>query len=189
MANFCNNSFIVSGPKHKLQLIMDILDSLPNDGAVFATLVNGTDSATEEEMIAFYGTKCDVPKSALEFMLDEDYGIIGNMETAWQPPSGFYQKLSEKYEVKVDATYDSVNDDVKGTLVYANGTLLLEQQYTYMEGMYRLDTDEEKSDFWYELEIKTEDEYRDSYESAQAVIEAELNFLNDDERERFQEMF
>lgn len=189
MPNFCNNSFIVSGPKDKLQLIMDILDSLPNNGAVFATLINGSHSTTEEEMIALYGTKWDVPKSALEFTMDEDYGIIGNMETAWQPPSGFYQKLSENYEVKVDVTYDSVNDDVKGTQVYENGTLLLEQQYTYMEGMYRLDSDEDKSDFWYELEIKTEDEYRDGYESADAVIEALLSFLNDEERDRFLNMF
>lgn len=189
MPNICNNNFIISGSKVHLDIIIVILNSLNADQKIFNALVGKPKDSNEEAMTAYYGTKWDVPKSQLQYSFDPAFGIIANMETAWEPATGFYEKLSEKYAVNINVEFDSINDDVKGKLVYENGIVTERKDYRYMEGIYYLDTSNDKADFWYEVEIRTDDEYRDNYNTADEVMENELSFLTEREKMRFNKLF
>lgn len=189
MPDFCDNAFIISGETAHLEKILNILNTLTVEEPVFRALVGSPAENSEDAMISYYGTKWDIQKKALDYEHNAEYGIIGNMQTVYAPATGFYQKLSAQFTVNVNVEYESVNDDVKGKLIYENGVLLQQNEYRYMEGMYYMDTSVAKDDFWYEVEIKIEDEYRDAYDNANAAIKSELLFLNDEEKTRFRKMF
>lgn len=183
MASFYDSAFSITGSPKTIAHLHALLDTLkPNEG-IFGALVGAPPAGSSPT--AFYGTPKAVSKQACDYSLYSPTELIGNCQTLKALPEGFFLQLSAQHGVRVDVEYDCENDDACGKLIIDGGRIVSQQAYTYLHGKYALDTDPDKENFWYELTIRTEDVLLSDYESAAAILEHELAFLNDEEKSRF----
>lgn len=93
----------------------------------------------------FYGTKWDfdLKESNLNEVTEER--ITLSPSTAWSPPSEFCQKLTKKYGVHVDITYEEGGAGFVGQEEFEDGEMTGQIFYNnYYEGLYHL----ENETFW-----------------------------------------
>ena len=120
---------------------------------MFETLV-GIDNSGKGHMenklqlnINGWGTKWDVLGTGIYPSYTET-SIDLNFDTAWSPPIGFCQMLSEKYHVKCVIQYEEGGNDFCGKTIVENGEIISEEDYSYREGLYIFN----KEGFWNEIQ-------------------------------------
>ena len=101
----------------------------------------------------FYGCKWDFDLSSSNVLDCIDELVALSPVTPWSPPRGFCERLSKKYGVKVYIFYSEGGNDFSGTDEYDNGEHTNEEQYDYLEGLYRLDNE----CFWSEIDCWLDD--------------------------------
>ncbi|MEZ0611680.1 hypothetical protein ACAW74_24430 [Fibrella sp. WM1] len=187
------NSYFVNiyikGKKAEMSQLFKQLNALKSKDQVFKSLLDFTENTSAESNETYGSLNEDLPKSAIEYTLHSPTEMYADMETENGIPEIFLQKLSALYKVLVDVQYECDTDDVAGKIVFENGEKRLHKKYRFLEGKYHLDTEKDKSIFWEELQVMTEDVYSQNYKSAEEIIRDELPFLNEKEKKRFTEMY
>jgi hypothetical protein len=212
MPNWCDNYIIIYGEKENMtpiykyfteserviqevnQVRRDILtsgtstlDDVLRDYPYPDNLVMNSLCPCDEQTdyISFYGTKWDFGFWEVNVHSITDEEIIIAPNTAWGPPLGFCQKLSEKYGVGVSINYDEPGNAIVGNYEYDNGECIESEHYdgttgtadNYLKGLYKLD----REMFWSRLESSIET-YVDRNPAAGAIqfIEEIIPFINEE---------
>jgi len=179
MPNWCNNHIQISGSKENMKPIFDFFvksDKIINeyyknrvqgesepDIPVMTTLIPHDEEYERikksgeyllNPQTVFYGTKWDFNFSNANVQdISEDY-ISLSPSTAWSPPGGFCQKLSEKHNVNVEIFFEEGGNSFVGKEIYDNGELTHSENYDdYLEGLYVL----EEEQFWSEVQWRLDD--------------------------------
>lgn len=188
MPNWCSNYLQITGDKEKITKIVDVLKANTTGENLFQTLIGlepGADYSGEKWYdlnINRFGCKWDTPYELEYFHIDED-SIRFGIETAWSPPVQFAIRLCQMYGVSCDVSYSEPGNDFTGITKIAPDGSYTEEDYEYLEGMYKLDMgfwewiDGEVS-FWKEEEM-TEEELRTE----------RLPFLTDEDFAKVMEMY
>jgi len=101
----------------------------------------------------FYGCKWYFDLSSANVLDCIDELVTLSPTTPWSPPREFCNRLSKMYGVKVYIFYSEGGNDFSGTDEYDNGEHINEEQYDYLEGLYRLDNE----CFWSEIDCWLDD--------------------------------
>lgn len=155
MPNWCSNWIVISGDKKKINIIKSALENLEdkNKSNVFETLIGTNPSLTLEEYeknwyqsnMDRYGTKWDVSYNECQPRYDDENTIVIMPETAWSPPIEFCRNLCKMYGVSVQIEYEEAGCDFAGSTKIDNEGLISEENdYSFMEGTYRLNPEQ----FW-----------------------------------------
>lgn len=131
----------VEGIELEEQLVMKTL--VPHDEEYERIKVSGDFIINPQDR--FYGTKWDfdLKESNLNEVTEER--ITLSPSTAWSPPSEFCQKLTKKYGVHVDITYEEGGAGFVGQEEFEDGEMTGQLFYNnYYEGLYHL----ENETFW-----------------------------------------
>jgi hypothetical protein len=86
----------------------------------------------------------------MDFYTEYDEGsdmLIVQGDTAWQPISGLWQRISEKYDLFVETSYSEPGCGFAGKDEWNNGEHTLCEESTYMEHLYHNDSEY----FWEEI--------------------------------------
>lgn len=156
MPNWCEN-YITIEPIKK--------DGLKN---LIKTIKNGTDEylfarifGDVKDYRETFGTKWDVEMSEadingymgeLDELWEDDSFLTINIHTAWSPCLGFSQKLSEKYGLSITHQYFEGGNDFSGEFSFRNGEVIEEQEYNFLEGLYKLDNERFYGEAMYQAE-------------------------------------
>lgn len=188
MPNWVSNYLQITGDKEKITKIVDVLKADESRDKLFETLIGlepGADYSGEnwyDLNVNRFGTKWDTPYDLEDLRITEtsiDFGI----ETAWSPPIQFAVRLCQMYGVSCNVSYSEPGNDFTGiTKVNPDGTYV-EEDYEYLEGMYKLDMgfwDWITGEFydWEEDEMTEEDIRNDR-----------LPFVSDEDFAKLMEMF
>ena len=160
MPNWCNNIIKISGEESDMKPIYDFFvraEGLPDEELNVMSYLVPEDEEFESikesgdfllsPYSTFWGCKWD-------FQVNECNGdytpttITISPCSAWSPPLPFCQKLSEKYKVDVEITYYEGGCDFAGRSYYSQGEEIENEEYSYREGVYYLDSET----FWEDLE-------------------------------------
>lgn len=154
MPNWCENEITITGDVSE---IVKDLNSIENkeDRNVFKTLIGLPDGIGQEEYekdwyninLDRFGTKWDISYEDCEPQEFDDELVL-TPNTAWSPPTEFCVNLAKKYGVEVEMYYYESGMDFCGkTYIMPDGTYA-EDDYGYMEGLYKFNSDY----FWMEIE-------------------------------------
>lgn len=102
----------------------------------------------------FYGTKWDFDLSESNVNEVTEERITLSPSTAWSPPSEFCEKLTKKYGVHVEITYEEGGVGFVGQEEFEDGEMIGQVFYdNYYEGLYHL----EKETFWSMVDSELDD--------------------------------
>lgn len=185
MPNWCSNNITITGDVDKIKTIADILNGLGDKNPVFVSLIDNEPNADPndwyEHNIRRFGTKWDVNIDESNIQIGEDC-ITMSPSTAWGPPVAFCITLAEKYDVTVEISYFEPGSDFAGKVTVRDGNLI-EDEYTYMEGLFILDNEA----FWYDLE---QFYFPTDYEGTpEEYIAKEFSYLNSEDRDTAVEIY
>ena len=130
----------------------------------------------------FYGCKWDFDLRSANVLDCVDELVSLSPVTPWSPPREFCQRLSKKYGVNVYIFYSEGGNDFSGTDEYDNGEHTNEEQYDYLEGLYRLDNE----CFWSEIDCWLDDTEDMTEEEFLKKIPS---FVSDEDRETIRKDF
>ena len=123
------------------QLVMKTL--VPHDEEYERIKVSGDFIINPQDR--FYGTKWDFDLKESNVNEVTEERITLSPSTAWSPPSEFCQKLTKKYGVHVDITYEEGGAGFVGQEEFEDGEMTGQIFYNnYYEGLYHL----ENETFW-----------------------------------------
>ena len=191
MPNWCNNFITIGGEKEKMKPIYDFFKENENSTDPDCLVMNSLVPHDEEydaikesgeyllnPQVNFYGTKWDFSiMEANIHSINEDCITLAP-STAWSPPSEFCRRLSGKYGICVDISYDEPGVGFVGEEEYSDGELFAQTHYdNYLEGMYKLQPDT----FW-ETAYDNIEYYKNEEElSFESVRERLLSFVTDED--------
>lgn len=131
----------VEGIELEEQLVMKTL--VPHDEEYERIKVSGDFIINPQDR--FYGTKWDFDLKESNVNEVTEERITLSPSTAWSPPSEFCQKLTKKYGVHVDITYEEGGAGFVGQEEFEDGEMIGQVFYNnYYEGLYHL----ENETFW-----------------------------------------
>jgi hypothetical protein len=179
MPNWCNNSIEIGGDKKIISALKKSIEGCKDSGVdVFKTLIGIPDYMTGDEYdkdwydtnIGWFGTKWDISYSEHSFNYEDEL-ISFHCETAWSPPIEFLTNLVKQYDgIKAYIFYSEPGVSFSGqTNIYRDedGRVCVDdEEYPYLEGLYKLDTD----GFWSEVESYV-DNVRDDITSQQDDVD------------------
>jgi hypothetical protein len=154
MPNWCENEITITGD---ISEIVKDLNSIENkeERNVFKTLIGLPEGIGQEEYekdwyninLDRFGTKWDISYEDCEPQEFDDELVL-TPNTAWSPPTEFCVNLAKKYGVEVEMYYHEGGMDFCGkTYILPDGTYT-EDDYGYMQGLYKFNSDY----FWMEIE-------------------------------------
>lgn len=192
MPNWCSNWIEVSGSKESIQKIKQTMESIekPEDSNLFMTLIGIPENVDYKNdwydtNINNWGTKWDVSlnESNVQF---NDESFTMSPETAWAPPINFCKSLAIKYGVEVTATYEEPGCDFCGRTTIDSEGNSSEEDYSFLEGKYKLDNES----FWYEIESNLEYHIDERYDSPtfESFIE-DYDFVSDEDKNEIKRMY
>lgn len=158
MPNWCNNVISITGTKENMKDIYVFFMTANEDAFIMSSLIPEDDDfhkiVEKNDFIlspysTFYGTKWDfqINDISIFYIIEDSVGF--NVSTAWSPPNSFCQRLSKKFNVTVDISYEEGGCAFVGMKQYANGDETDSIDYdNYWEGLYNLLPD----DFWSRME-------------------------------------
>lgn len=179
MPNWCSNHITITGNKKVMRQLKSIFNSMDNDTEnVFELLIGRSRSDLPKKLwesgawydgnINHFGCKWDVSYSSLNIDISDDV-ITLSPETAWSPPEEFCRELSKIYGADVTIQFFEPGCDFSGKSNFSSNGNETSENYSYREGLYLLEDDDEmffseiESDIEYEMENEPED--RDSPQS------------------------
>jgi len=202
MPNWCYNSISIEGEPQKMKSLIEVINifqkqegeermglmrcliGLPPD----VKMSDYNNQGWYETNIAWFGTKWDFHNDNdinIDISEDNTQVVIG-VSSAWSPPINAFQGVAEKYGVKVEMYYEEPGADFCGkTHFNSDGTLELQNDYEYQEGVYHIDGYNE----WYEREFACNLEYiaeeiqDDTEPNFMSVIKENYPFLKQEEVE------
>lgn len=202
MPNWCYNSISIEGEPQKMKSLIEVINifqkqegeekmglmrcliGLPPD----VKMSNYNNQGWYETNIAWFGTKWDFPNDYdmnIDISEDGTQVVIG-VSSAWSPPINAFQKVAEKYGVKVEMYYEEPGADFCGkTYFNSDGMVELQNDYEYQEGIYHIEGYGE----WYEREFANNLEYiaeeiaDDTEPNFMGVIKENYPFLKEEEVE------
>lgn len=170
MPNWCNNNITINGDEGTIRTLTAVLkglNSLDDNGVqetgyVFKALIGTPSHMSEGEYekkwyetnIDWFGTKWDINYSEDLFTFSKDE-INFSCETAWSPPIAFMTNLCRMYKVSGNIFYSEGGVGFAGetTFSWQDDELdVFDQEYEYLEGLYRLSNDE----FWSEVDYRAD---------------------------------
>lgn len=195
MPNWCENYIEISGDKESIQKIKEEVEKTNGvkDKWVFETLIGKEKGenviGVEKSLDAFfggslslYGTKWDVDYNDCCFDFQEEM-ITLTPNTAWSPPNNFLITLSEKYDVEVTNLFGEPGNDYSGRLIVNSGDVIENSEYTYYEGMWKLDSD----DFWERIDFDLECSLEDD-KSIEEILEEHSYITSDEDKQTMREV-
>lgn len=202
MPNWCYNSISIEGEPQKMKSLIEVINifqkqegkekmglmrcliGLPPD----VKMSDYNNQGWYETNIAWFGTKWDFPNDYdinIDISEDNTQVVIG-VSSAWSPPINAFQRVAEKYGVKVEMYYEEPGADFCGkTHFNSDGMVELQHDYEYQEGIYHLEGFGE----WYEREFANNLEYiaeeiqDDTEPNFMSVIKENYPFLKEEEVE------
>ncbi len=189
MPNWCSNSIVIKGDKHKIKKIKRVLESMNNrddNMGVFQVLTGRDERLSETQYhdqgawyysnIDRWGCKWDINYEDSNINTESDDCITMLPKTAWSPPEGFCRLLSQQYGVDVQLKYSQPGCDFAGRFsILANGEEEGER-YEYLEGLYKINIES----FW--MEIRNNLRYDFTEAESKVVEEWLLKFPYVDEQ-------
>jgi hypothetical protein len=195
MPNWCNNFITITGDEKQIRLLTRVLNSIENknDSNLFMTLVGTSPDVSMEEYnngawyntnIDEWGTKWDVSYNEANIECGTTC-ITMQMSTAWSPPIGFGSTLSKRYNVKVELQYEEPGCDFAGKTTCRPDGTMDEEDYAYLEGMYRLDNE----CFWHEIISSIEFKLDDDKTYDEFLADYDLSFVSNKDLNRVKDLF
>lgn len=170
MPNWCNNNITINGDEGTIRTLTAVLKGLKSlddngvqeTGNVFKALIGTPSHMSEGEYekkwyetnIDWFGTKWDISYSEDLFTFSKDE-INFSCETAWSPPIAFMTNLCKMYKVSGNIFYSEGGIGFAGetTFSWLDDELdVFDQEYEYLEGLYRLSNEE----FWSEVDYRAD---------------------------------
>lgn len=173
MPNWCSNYASISGDAEAINKIIDTFNNVWGDTPMFQKWIG-------EKLD--WGTKWDVWKSSIDMVYDEGDNVTEVsllFDTAWSPPTNFYEALANKYGVSIYAEYEEMGNDFAGTFevdVYGESK---DNCYSYWEGIYRRGDNQY---FWEELYHHFNDRIEEEAVTI-GYIDEEFPFINGKDRQ------
>jgi len=97
MPNWCNNNIEITG---KEENVKKFVEDFNEKG--FECIGTSPEEGWYEWNLEHFGTKWNIHPKEIEWL---DYNNCSFM-TAWSPPLPFYESASEKYQIKIKASYE-----------------------------------------------------------------------------------
>jgi hypothetical protein len=66
----------------------------------------------------------------------EPTGLEFTSESRWSPPREWIEQASKDYGVLIECEYEECGDDIAGKFAYDKGKLVMDLNFTYLEGKY-----------------------------------------------------
>lgn len=170
MPNWCNNNITINGDESTIRTLTAVLKGLKSlddngeetTGNVFKALIGTPSHMSEGEYekkwyetnIDWFGTKWDINYDEYAFNFSKDE-ISFHCETAWSPPIAFMTNLCSMYKVSGNIFYSEGGVGFSGetTFSWQDDELdVFDQEYEYLEGLYRLSNEE----FWSEVDYRVD---------------------------------
>jgi hypothetical protein len=156
MANYCSCNIVVSGEEVDIKRLFDKLNSEELKGKNlyldnYQLLFDSVDENYE------WGSKWQIIDS---MELDGDTLYLYG-DSAWNPANGLWEKISKDYNATVSCEYSESGCDFAGKTIWENGEETFREEDSYLNYIYKSDTDL----FWDEIGYICE------YESIDYVIE------------------
>ena len=189
MPNWCSNYIQISGEKPNIDKIKVVLYRLRDskgeeNDRVFQSLI-GLPSDVDYEKdwyntnVEWFGTKWDTNYDSCQFDFTDDT-ITMSPDTAWSPPVNFCKQLAIQYGVYVNMKYEEPGSDYAGLTEITPEGDVYEEDYTYNEGIYVLQSDW----FWEKLtddfEYTSETLLDELDEDSPITIEVVTTFLTNE---------
>lgn len=161
MPNWCSNFIRINGDSKTISIITEACKRCEgkSDEYIFQNLIDKPHHMTEEQYqkdwydtnLEWFGTKWDVSYEECEFDFSENE-INLNPQTAWSPPIKFLENLVRQYDgIEAYIFYSEPGCDFSGETKIWKGedghVFVDDDEYPYLEGMYKLD----KEMFWSEV--------------------------------------
>lgn len=195
MPNWCSNYIRIYGDEGTIRTLTSIIKGLnPEEDRLFRSLIGIPSHMTEEQYekdwydtnIGWFGTKWDIHTEQHMFNFSKDE-ISFSCETAWSPPVPFLTNLCQMYHLNATLNYSEGGVGFAGQTDYEwiNGELdVNDQEYGFMEGLYRTSNDE----FWSEVEYRS-DCIIDEEQSLEEFLEEFIPFVSDKDKEELTRIY
>jgi len=157
MANICTCTINISGDAENIKRLSERLKNDEFKKGLHLSNYHLLFDSVEEDSVEWGSKWMTIDSSDLE---DESISLYA--DSAWNPPFGLLQKISEQYNLFVECDYSEPGCDIAGTANWDNGVETLNEEKTYLEYYYEKDTDY----FWDEVG------YRCEYDTIESVIES-----------------
>ena len=155
MPNWCYNSISIEGEPQKMKSLIEVINifqkqegkekmglmrcliGLPPD----VKMSDYNNQGWYETNIAWFGTKWDFPNDYdinIDISEDNTQVVIG-VSSAWSPPINAFQRVAEKYGVKVEyklLDQTKTKKDIHMSTIYKNSATKLEYMITINDGRY-----------------------------------------------------
>ena len=132
----------------------------------------------------FYGTKWDFDLREANLNQVEETLITLAPSTAWSPPSEFCQRLTKKYNVHVNLTYEEGGVGFVGQEEFEGGEMIGQVIYEdYYEGLYHLD----KETFWSMVDYECDDLNEDTTE--EEFLEKFSSYASEEDLKQIKEYY
>jgi hypothetical protein len=177
MANDCSNKVRITGKKENLENLYERfqISEIKETNALFAGNFGIMFESSEE---VEWGSKWQTFED-ISFDGQSTISIYG--DSAWGPATGFWQKISEEFDVNIEVEYSEPGCNLGGEIVYENGEETLNEETTYWDFIYQKENDY----FWDEISNRCE------YSSLEEITEelGELySSLSDEEKSRINQI-
>lgn len=132
----------------------------------------------------FYGTKWDFDLREANLNQVDETCITLAPSTAWSPPSEFCQRLSGKYNVHVNISYEEGGVGFVGEEEFEEGEMVGQVIYEdYYEGLYNLD----KDTFWSQVDFECESIDEDT--TQEEFLEKFSSYVSEEDLEEIKKFY
>lgn len=189
MPNWCSNTITITGSEKTIALLRRVIENTPKDDdspGLFETLIGKNPDITEEKYkeggwysanCDWYGCKWDIGINEYQFDFTDSCISFG-CDTAWSPPTMFLENLCKMYKVQATIQYYEPGCDFAGQMSFDEGGVTEQEDYEYMEGLYRFDNEQ----FWNEVTSNFEYDSEDENTTAE-IIANRYPFLDKSEKQ------
>lgn len=199
MPNWCSNTIIITGDKKRIATLSKVISALikgvpskdtEEQPGLFQTLIGRnpnvdilkSNGGWYTANTDWYGCKWDI--DVYEGMFDiTDDTISFNCDTAWSPPVNFLENLCKMYDTSAAIIYFEPGCDFAGKMGFNPQGVVLQEDYTYTEGLYHLDEEQFWSEIGYNFEYDMENEVKPEN------IADRYPFLNDEEKKEVRRIY
>jgi hypothetical protein len=178
MANDCSNKVRITGKKENLEKLYERfqMDEKKEKNALFTSSYGIMFESSKE--VEEWGSKW---QTFNDISFDGESSISIEGDSAWVPATGFWQKVSEEFNVNLEIEYSEPGCNLAGEIAYESGEETKNNEMTYWEFIYEKENDY----FWEEIG------YRSEYSALDEITE-ELgdvySGMSDEEKNRLAEI-
>lgn len=175
MANHCWNWSCIEGTKESLDLLQARLkEAKASDDALYYTTFHHVLGISLPESTSDVYHDFGTRWFDAEWYRDSDTSASLTGDSAWSPPSEFFRKLSEVYNLTITSEYSESGNDFGGYYDCKDGEVTRDDQYSYSYYEWTIDKDAYMSNLMEHIIHGTYEDYEDYVSSNQDVV-AELS--------------